>query len=440
MRKFISLAFILLLIATCLTGCNKNKDEVYYLNFKPEVAEVYQRIVADYKRETGKSIRVVTAASGTYEQTLKSEISKKNAPTIFQFNGPIGYQAWKNYCADLQYTDIYKMLNDKDLAIKDESGVWGIPYVVEGYGIIYNKEITDKYFALSDRATSISSMEDIRSYDMLKMVVEDMTSRKSELGIDGVFASTSLQTGENWRWTTHLANIAMHQEFDDNGTNLTQLENVKEVVFKYENEFKNIFDLYLNNSTTDRKLLGSKQVADSMAEFALGKCAMVQNGNWAWGQINQIAGNRVKKENIRMIPIFTGLANEEKQGICIGTENYLAINRHASEEKQKAAADFLYWLYSSDTGKKYVTQELNFIAPFETFNSDNQPDDPLTQQIIEWMGKGDVKNITWDFLIFPSQNFKDIFGAALLQYAQGTKSWDEVVQTFILTWKSESSN
>ena len=440
MRKFISLAFILLLIATCLTGCNKNKDEVYYLNFKPEVAEVYQRIVADYKRETGKSIRVVTAASGTYEQTLKSEISKKNAPTIFQFNGPIGYQAWKNYCADLQYTDIYKMLNDKDLAIKDESGVWGIPYVVEGYGIIYNKEITDKYFALSDRATSISSMEDIRSYDMLKMVVEDMTSRKSELGIDGVFASTSLQAGENWRWTTHLANIAMHQEFDDNGTNLTQLENVKEVAFKYEDEFKNIFDLYLNNSTTDRKLLGSKQVADSMAEFALGKCAMVQNGNWAWGQINQIAGNRVKKENIRMIPIFTGLANEEKQGICIGTENYLAINRHASEEKQKAAADFLYWLYSSDTGKKYVTQELNFIAPFETFNSDNQPDDPLTQQIIEWMGKGDVKNITWDFLIFPSQNFKDIFGAALLQYAQGTKSWDEVVQTFILTWKSESSN
>ena len=440
MRKFISLAFILLLIATCLTGCNKNKDEVYYLNFKPEVAEVYQRIVADYKRETGKSIRVVTAASGTYEQTLKSEISKKNAPTIFQFNGPIGYQAWKNYCADLQYTDIYKMLNDKDLAIKDESGVWGIPYVVEGYGIIYNKEITDKYFALTDRATSISSMEDIRSYDMLKMVVEDMTSRKSELGIDGVFASTSLQAGENWRWTTHLANIAMHQEFDDNGTNLTQLENVKEVAFKYEDEFKNIFDLYLNNSTTDRKLLGSKQVADSMAEFALGKCAMVQNGNWAWGQINQIAGNRVKKENIRMIPIFTGLANEEKQGICIGTENYLAINRHASEEKQKAAADFLYWLYSSDTGKKYVTQELNFIAPFETFNSDNQPDDPLTQQIIEWMGKGDVKNITWDFLIFPSQNFKDIFGAALLQYAQGTKSWDEVVQTFILTWKSESSN
>ena len=267
-----------------------------------------------------------------------------------------------------------------------------------------------------------------------------MTSRKSELGIDGVFASTSLQAGENWRWTTHLANIAMHQEFNDNGTNLTQLENVKEVAFKYEDEFKNIFDLYLNNSTTDRKLLGSKQVADSMAEFALGKCAMVQNGNWAWGQINQIAGNRVKKENIRMIPIFTGLANEEKQGICIGTENYLAINRHASEEKQKAAADFLYWLYSSDTGKKYVTQELNFIAPFETFNSDNQPDDPLTQQIIEWMGKGDVKNITWDFLIFPSQNFKDIFGAALLQYAQGTKSWDEVVQTFILTWKSESSN
>ena len=439
MKKLISLTFVLLFIATCLSGCAKNKDEVYYLNFKPEVAEVYQRIAADYKKETGKTIRVVTAASGTYEQTLKSEISKKNAPTIFQFNGPIGYQSWKNYCADLQHTDIYKALNDKNLAIKDEQGVWGIPYVVEGYGIIYNKEITDKYFALSNRATSIYSMEEIRSFDMLKAVVEDMNSRKAELGIDGVFACTSLQSGENWRWTTHLANVAMHQEFKDNEVNLAQPENVKEVTFKYENEFKNIFDLYLNYSTTDRKLLGSKQVADSMAEFALGKCAMVQNGNWAWSQINQIAGNSVKKENIRMMPIFTGLENEENQGICIGTENYLAINRNVSEEKQKAAAEFLYWLYSSDTGKKYVTQELNFIAPFETFNTDNQPSDPLTKQIIEWMGKSDAQNITWDFLVFPSQNLKDVFGSALLQYAQGTKTWDEVVETFISTWKSESS-
>ena len=41
-----------------------------------------------------------------------------------------------------------------------------------------------------------------------------------------------------------------------------------------------------------------------MAEFALGRCAMVQNGNWAWSQIKDIAGNTVKENDIRMMPIF----------------------------------------------------------------------------------------------------------------------------------------
>ena len=438
LKKIIVLTFLILSLLACITGCGRRQeDEVYYLNFKPEIAEVYQRIASDYHKETGKTLRVVTAASGTYEQTLKSEISKKNAPTIFQFNGPVGFRAWKNYCANLANTEIYKALSDSDLAIQDESGVWGIPYVVEGYGIIYNKAITDAYFALPQRATTIRSMSEIQSFSDFKAVVEDMTAHKDELGIEGVFASTSLKSGEDWRWTTHLANIAMHNEFQENQTNITDVESIKEVAFKYAENFKNIFDLYVNHSTTDKKLLGSKQVSDSMAEFALGKCAMVQNGNWAWSQINAIPGNVVKKEDIRMMPIFTGIPGEENQGICIGTENYLAINKNASEEKQQAAADFLYWLYHSETGKNYVVKELNFIAPFNTFDETDQPADPLSKEVMEWIGNIEAANIPWDFVVFPSQTFKENFGADLLQYAQGTKTWDEVKSDFVLAWKAE---
>jgi raffinose/stachyose/melibiose transport system substrate-binding protein len=74
--------------------------------------------------------------------------------------------------------------------------------------------------------------------------------------------------------------------------------------FKYANNYKNIFDLYLNNSITDRKLLGAKSVDDSMAEFALGQVAMVQNGNWAWSQIKNVSGNTVKEEDIKFMPIY----------------------------------------------------------------------------------------------------------------------------------------
>ena len=65
--------------------------EVYYLNFKPEVSEIYDEIAKAYKEETGVTLKVVTAASGTYEQTLKSEIAKSDAPVLFQINGPRGY-------------------------------------------------------------------------------------------------------------------------------------------------------------------------------------------------------------------------------------------------------------------------------------------------------------------------------------------------------------
>ncbi len=438
MKKTIFIA-MLLLLGSIFSSCGK-KDGIYFLNFKPEIADIYEEIAQAYERETGTPVRVVTAASGTYEQTLKSEIVKKEAPVIFQINGPVGYAAWKDYCLDLSNSALYSHLTDKSLAIRDGEGVYGIPYVVEGYGIIYNEDITDKYFALSGRATNISSMSEIKSFRDLKAVVEDMTARKSELGIDGVFAATSLKSGEDWRWQTHLANVPMYYEFLDKESDLTDSSAYKEVDFSYADSFKNLFDLYLNNSTTDAKLLGSVQVADSMSEFALGKCAMVQNGNWAYSQIAGVNGNTVEADDVHFLPLYMGISEEEAQGLCIGTENYFAINKNASAEQQTAALAFLEWLFTSETGKDFVTNKLDFIAPFDTFEDADKPKDPLAKEISDWLEKEDVYNIPWNFTVFPGQNFKSDFGSALLQYAQGNKTWDEVKEVFVRRWKEESQN
>jgi len=441
MKKILSLFLALTLVLANLlifSSCSrKNEKSVYYLNFKPEIAEVYDRIAKDYKAETGVELRVVTAASNTYEQTLKSEIAKSEAPVIFQINGPQGYATWKDYCLDLSESELYNHLTDKSMALTDNGGVYGIPYVVEGYGIIYNKAITDKYFALPNRATSYKSMDDINNYQKFSEVVADMTAHKDELGIDGVFASTSLQSGENWRWQTHLANLPIYYELSDKDINIST-DKVDTIDFRYAENYKNIFDLYINNSVTDPKLLGSKQVSDSMAEFALGRCAMVQNGNWAWSQISDVTGNTVKSEDIRFMPIYIGISGEETQGICIGTENFLAINKEASAEKQQLALDFLYWLFSSDTGKNYVINELDFIAPFDTFTENERPSDPLAKEVARWMNRDNTNNVEWIFTIFPSEIFKQNFGSALLQYAQGTLNWDSVKNTVVTDWENES--
>lgn len=411
--------------------------ELYYLNFKPEVAEIYSKIAEAYKKETGVTLKVVTAAAGTYEQTLKSEIAKSDAPVLFQINGPRGYANWADYTADLKDTELYKHLSDKSLAVTVGDGVYGLPYVVEGYGIIYNNAMMSKYFALD--GAKAKSMEEINNFAKLKEVVEDMTAKKDKVGIKGVFCSTSLKPGEDWRWQTHLADVPIFYEIRDNKLDIKKADDFKEIKFQFADNYKNIFDLYLNNSTTAPTLLGSKSVDDSMAEFALGQCAMVQNGNWAWGQISGVDGNVVKAEDVKFLPIYTGVPGEEKQSINIGTENFFAINKQAPPEKQKLAADFIYWLYSSPTGKAFVTNDLKFIAPFDTFAENEKPTDPLAKSLISYMSNPDLYNVAWVFVVFPSQTFKDNFGAALLQYAQGTMQWDAVKQLFIDQWKIEAA-
>lgn len=420
-------------LAACSSGSDKAADDkgsVYYLSFKPEQDSVWQEVAKAYTAETGVEVKVVTAASGTYEQTLKSEIAKSDAPTLFQINGPIGLKNWKDYTADLTNTDFAKALLDPSMAVSEDGKVYGVPYVVEGYGIIYNQKIMDAYFALD--GAKAKSMDEVTDFETLKAVADDMQAKKDQLGIDGVFASTSLKPGEDWRWQTHLADLPVYFEYQDN-----KVDDMTDLTFSHNEEFKNIFDLYLTDSTIDPKLASSKAVTDSMAEFALGKAAMVQNGNWAYGQIAEVAGNTVAAEDVKMLPIYTGREGEDKQGLNIGTENFFSINSQASEADQKASIDFVNWLISSEKGKKFMVEDLGFIPPFNTFTEAEQPTDPLAKEVIRYMSDSEKETVPWVFTTFPSQTFKDDFGAALSQYAAGQMDWDKVVELFTTEWKAE---
>lgn len=461
-KKLLSMLLCLVMTVSIFSGCGKNNQQgnennnqiadngnnnqgntqgnnqtargsVYYLSFKPEVDRVWKDLAAAYTQETGVPVKVVTAASNTYEQTLMSEIANAGAPTLFQVNGPVGYNSWKDYCADLKDTRLYEWLLDKNLAITGEDGgVYAIPYVVEGYGIICNDAIMEKYFAL--KGAKVTSLDDIKNFATLKAVVEDMQSKKDQLGIKGVFASTSLTPGEDWRWQTHLANIPVYYEYSDKG--ITDTDTLE---FVYADNFKNIFDLYIHNSVSKPGLLGNKSVADSMAEFALGQAAMVQNGNWAWSQIAEMEGNTVRAEDMEFLPIYTGIEGEENQGLCVGTENYFCINSRASKEDREATIAFLEWLFSSKTGKAAVVNDLGMIAPFSTFSEEEKPNDPLARELIDYMADEDTVSIPWYFTTFPSIRFKDHFGAALLEYSAGSLTWEQVKERVVSDWAAEKA-
>lgn len=408
------------------TSGDDAKGKVYYLNFKPEAADQWAALAKEYTKEKGVDVKVQTAASGTYEQTLKSEIAKTEAPTLFQVNGPVGYQNWKKYTADMSNTDVYKELTNQDVALKDGDKAVGVPYVMETYGLIYNKDILNKYFALD--GAKATSMDEIDNFDTLKAVADDMQSRKDELGIKGAFTSAGFDSSSDWRFKTHLANLPLYYEFkDDNVT-----EQPATIKGTYLPNYKKIFDLYITDSTTDPTQLSAKTGDDANSEFALGEAAFYQNGTWAWTDL-QKAG--MKAESVGMMPIYTGVKGEEKQGLATGSENYWCINDKASDADKKATEDFLSWVITSDTGKKAISQDMGFTTPFKTFD-DVKFDNPLTEAAVEDQKSGKTQ-VSWNFTMMPSEEWKNKVGQALLEYAQGTGKWDAVKTAFVDGWASE---
>lgn len=408
------------------SSSSDGKGKVYYLNFKPEANDAWQALAKKYTKKTGVEVKVQTAASGTYEQTLKSEIAKSEAPTLFQVNGPVGYQNWKSYTADMSDTEPYKELIDQSVALKDGDKVVGVPYAMETYGIIYNKDILNKYIATD--GAKIKSVDDIDNFDTLKAVADDMQAKKDELGIKGAFTSAGFDSSSDWRFKTHLANLPLYYEFKQDKIT-EQPETIKGT---YLPQYKQIFDLYLKDSTTEPTQLSSKTGDDATSEFSLGEAAFYQNGTWAWSDLNK---NGMKADSLGMLPIYIGVKGEEKQGLATGSENYWCINDKASDADKKATKDFLKWVITDKDGIESISSDMGLTTPFKTF-SDVKSDNPLTQAAVEDQNSGKTA-VSWNFTMMPSEEWKNKLGSALLEYAQGTGDWNAVKTAFVDGWKTE---
>lgn len=399
---------------------------VYYLNFKPEQADQWVDLAKAYTDETGVPVTVVTAASGTYEQTLKSEMAKTEAPTLFQVNGPVGLASWRDYCYDLKDSAVYKDLSSDDFALKEDGAVKGIAYVIETYGLIYNKKLLNDY--INTDGAVISSVDEINNFKTLKAVADDIQAKKDKLGIQGAFTSAGFDASSDWRFKTHLANLPVFYEYKADG-----ISSSPAIKGTYLDNFKQIFDLYLKDSTCAPTLLSGKTGEDAASEFALGEAVFYQNGTWAY---NDIKGNDVADEDIGMLPIYIGVDGEEKQGLCTGSENYWCVNSKAKPEDIQATLDFLQWVVESAAGKNALAKDMGFVTPFTTFTSDYLPDNPLVKAADDDAKKGNY-TVTWNFTTMPSEEWKNELGSAMLQYAQGTGTWDAVKTAFVDNWAKE---
>ena len=406
-KKILALVLAASMAGGMLAGCgstsggdetakgDKSSGKVYYLNFKPEQADQWVELAKEYTDETGVQVDVQTAASGTYESQLKSEMAKDEAPTLFQVNGPVGLATWKDYCYDLSGSDVYKDVESDDYVLKDGDAVDGIAYVIETYGLIYNKALLNKYFELPD--ASIKSIDELNNFQALKTAAEEIQAHKDDLGVEGAFTSAGMDSSSDWRFKTHLANLPIYYEYKADGIDSTDA-----IKGTYLDNYKQIWDLYLNNSTCEPSMISSKTGDDAASEFSLGEAVFYQNGTWAYNDIK---------------------------------ENYWCVNKNASEEDIQATLDFMKWVVESDEGRDMLANEMGFVTPFTTF-ADYLPDNPLVKANAEYTKAGKTP-VSWNFTTMPSENWKNNVGGALLNYAQGTGTWDSVQTAFVDGWAEE---
>ena len=430
MKKFLAM-LLALVMALSLVACGEKKDDtkteggdtatgkVYYLNFKPEQDQDWQDLAKAYTEETGVPVTVLTAASGTYEEKLTSEIAKTDAPTLFQVNGPVGLASWKDYCYDLKDSQVYGELTSDSFALKDGDAVAGIGYVIESYGLIVNKTLLAK---------AGYTVEDIQSFADLKKVAEDITARKDELGF-AAFTSAGMDGSSDWRFKTHLANLPIYFEYQADGINSTDA-----IKGTYLDNYKAIFDLYINNSTCAPAELSGKTGDDSRNEFLAGKAVFFQNGSWEYNNLVG-EGKPFTDDDLTMMPIYIGVGDEANQGLCTGTENYWCVNKDAAPEDIQATLDFMYWCVTSDKGTQALANDMGFVIPFK--KAAESPN--LFVKVDKELTAAGKTPVSWNFTTMPSEQWKNDVGSALTAYAAGTGDWEAVKTAFVDGWAKEAA-
>lgn len=421
LKKLLALGMVAALSVGTFVGCSNSgksasdEGKVYYLNFKPEADEAWQALAKAYTEETGVDVTVVTAAANNYESTLMVEMAKSEAPTLFHVNGPVGLNNWKDYCLDLKDSEVYGNLNSDDYALIEDDAVLGIAMAVETYGIITNTTLLGK---------AGYTVEDIKSFEDLKKVAEDITARSDELGF-AAFTSAGLDDTSDWRFKTHLANLPIHFEYEADG--ITSSEAIKGT---YLDNYKAMFDLYINNSTCEPSLLASKTGDDSENEFINQEAVFFQNGSWEYG--NVVGDGKLSADEVTMIPIYIGVGDEANQGLCTGTENYWCVNSAADEKDIEATLAFMNWCVSSDKGTTAMAEDMGFVIPFKNAKA---TDNVFVQKDEEMLAAGKV-TVPWSFTTIPSEQWKTEVSSALKAYTAGG-SWDDVEKAFVDGWATE---
>ncbi|MGN7454535.1 ABC transporter substrate-binding protein [Paenibacillus pasadenensis] len=376
--------------------------------FKVEIADAMNRLKADYEKEhPNVTLNIETMGGGAdYGAGLKAKFASGQEPDIFNNGGNADLTTWVDKLEDLSgepwQSDVIDTAKE---GITSGGKNYGLPMGIEGYGLLYNKDL----FAKAGIDTPPKTLTELKAA-VEKLKAADITP----------FANGYQ---EWWVLGNHTFNVALADQEDPAAFIQSMNEKKGDLAGnKVVGDWFNLFDLMIQNSnknplTTDYNT--------QVTLFASGKAAMMQQGNWTQVQIDGITPDM----NIGVLPM--PIDDSEKSGnIFVGVPNYWVVNKNA--KNKQAAKDFLNWLATSETGKRYTVEEFKFIPALKSIEvTDEKVLGAIANDIMAYSKDG--KTSGWYFNQMPEGLPQEV-GAEMQAYVAGKSSKEQMLKNIQTKW------
>ncbi|WP_010268165.1 ABC transporter substrate-binding protein [Paenibacillus senegalensis] len=389
-----------------------NQVTLKIFQFKVEIAEQLTQLAQEYEKENpGVKIQIDTVGGGSdYGAALKARFSSSDTPDIFNNGGNADLELWLEHLEDLSDQPWVKDLaSGAGDAMTKDGKIYGQPLNLEGYGYIYNKDL----FAQA----GITELP--RTISELREVAQKLQDNGITPFVNGY--------AEWWVLGNHFVNLPFAYQEDPDAFIASLNEGSAQIPGNEKfSQWLDLFDLtleYGNNNPlqTDYK--------SQVTEFALGHAAMVQQGNWTQLQISETNPDI----NIGFLPMPISDDAEANDKLPVGVPNNWVINKNSQVKEE--AKKFLNWMVTSDTGKRYITEEFKFIPAFTTIEADESLLGPLAADIIRYTSEG--KTLSWNWFKFPGgEASSKKFGDAMQSYVAGRTDRVQLLESFQSSWDS----
>ena len=364
--KRITAAALTAAMAMGLMGTTAFADgtKITLFQSKTEIMDPLTQMADDYADETGNEIEVWETTGDNYLSDLKTDLSTNKGPVLFSLQPGAESLQMKDYREDLGDLDFVGDIK-ANLADQIDGKTVGIPYTVEGFGLVYNKDLVDP--------STITTTD-----DLIKFLDSQKGTDVNGLGL----------SQEDYFLIAHIFNYPFAVQEDPDGYLQKVLSGQERLVDNDAfQEWVKLMDAIRTDCTNPVDITYDQNCGD----FATGKTAMIHQGNWAW---SMFADYDLDTEKVGMAPV--PVLGNTKLSVSVPICWY--VNTDATDDEKQAAKDFLNWLYTSDTGKDYLMNQFGFIPVVEGMESDSL--DPLSQSVADAVASENI--IPWVMSDWPA--------------------------------------